>query len=298
MQKILAIAGPTASGKSSIAVKLAKKLNGEIISMDSMQIYTGMDIGTAKVTKEEMENIPHHLIDIVEPNIPFSVSDFVLIAKNTINYIISRDKLPILVGGTGLYYECLIYPFTFGSAKSDDTIKQKLYEELEKYGPNYLHDKLKQIDPVDAQKIHPNNTKRLIRALEIYEITGNSKTESAKSDKILQYDIDFYVLDNDRQILYDNIAKRVNIMIDNGLEGEIKNLLYSGCNFDMQSMQGIGYKEFKGYFEGKITLEQVKNDIILNSRHYAKRQITWFKRYEFAKFVTKDEIIEKFNLKL
>ena len=128
MQKILAIAGPTASGKSSIAVKLAKKLNGEIISMDSMQIYTGMDIGTAKVTKEEMENIPHHLIDIVEPNIPFSVSDFVLIAKNTINDIISRDKLPILVGGTGLYYECLIYPFTFGSAKSDDTIKQKLYE--------------------------------------------------------------------------------------------------------------------------------------------------------------------------
>lgn len=296
MQKILAIAGPTASGKSSIAVKLAKKLNGEIISMDSMQIYTGMDIGTAKVTKEEMENIPHHLIDIVEPNIPFSVSDFVLIAKNTINNIISRDKLPILVGGTGLYYECLIYPFTFGSAKSDDTIKQKLYEELEKYGPNYLHDKLKQIDPVDAQKIHPNNTKRLIRALEIYEITGNSKTESAKSDKILQYDIDFYVLDNDRQILYDNIAKRVNIMIDNGLEGEIKNLLDSGCSFDMQSMQGIGYKEFKGYFEGKITLEQVKNDIILNSKHYAKRQITWFKRYEFAKFVTKDEIIEKFNL--
>ena len=296
MQKILAIAGPTASGKSSIAVKLAKKLNGEIISMDSMQIYTGMDIGTAKVTKEEMENIPHHLIDIVEPSIPFSVSDFVLIAKNTINDIISRDKLPILVGGTGLYYECLIYPFTFGSAKSDDTIKQKLYEELEKYGPNYLHDKLKQIDPVDAQKIHPNNTKRLIRALEIYEITGNSKTESAKSDKILQYDIDFYVLDNDRQILYDNIAKRVNIMIDNGLEGEIKKLLDSGCNFDMQSMQGIGYKEFKGYFEGKITLAQVKNDIILNSRHYAKRQITWFKRYEFAKFVTKDEIIEKFNL--
>ncbi len=296
MQKILAIAGPTASGKSSIAVKLAKKLNGEIISMDSMQIYTGMDIGTAKVTKEEMENIPHHLIDIVEPNIPFSVSDFVLIAKNTINNIISRDKLPILVGGTGLYYECLIYPFTFGSAKSDDTIKQKLYEELEKYGPNYLHDKLKQIDPVDAQKIHPNNTKRLIRALEIYEITGNSKTESAKSDKILQYDIDFYVLDNDRQILYDNIAKRVNIMIDNGLEGEIKNLLDSGCSFDMQSMQGIGYKEFKGYFEGKITLDQVKNDIILNSRHYAKRQITWFKRYEFAKFVTKDELIEKFNL--
>ena len=296
MQKILAIAGPTASGKSSIAVKLAKKLNGEIISMDSMQIYTGMDIGTAKVTKEEMENIPHHLIDIVEPNIPFSVSDFVLIAKNTINNIISRDKLPILVGGTGLYYECLIYPFTFGSAKSDDTIKQKLYEELEKYGPNYLHDKLKQIDPVDAQKIHPNNTKRLIRALEIYEITGNSKTESAKSDKILQYDIVFYVLDNDRQILYDNIAKRVNIMIDNGLEGEIKNLLDSGCSFDMQSMQGIGYKEFKGYFEGKITLDQVKNDIILNSRHYAKRQITWFKRYEFAKFVTKDEIIKKFNL--
>ena len=167
---------------------------------------------------------------------------------------------------------------------------------MEKYGPNYLHEKLKQLDPVDAQKIHPNNTKRLIRALEIYEITGNSKTESAKSDKILQYDIDFYVLDNDRQVLYENIAKRVNIMIDFGLEKEVKFLLDSGCDFNMQSMQGIGYKEFKGYFDGKITLEQVKNEIILNSRHYAKRQITWFKRYEFAKNLTKDQLIEKFNL--
>lgn len=293
MQKILAIAGATASGKSKAAVELAKKLNGEIISMDSMQIYKHMDIGTAKVTLQEMENIPHHMIDIVEPNMPFSVSDFVKLAKDKINEITARGKLPILAGGTGLYFESLIYPFNFGGAKSDEDIKNNLYKQLEQFGAEYLHKKLMEIDPIDGAKIHPNNTKRLIRALEIYEITGNTKTNNSTSKQLL-YDLDMYVLDWDREILYDRIEKRVQIMFDNGLQKEIENLLEVGITFDMQSMQGIGYKEFASYFDGKCSLDDVKNAIILNSRHYAKRQITWFKRYDFAKFIKFEDLIAKF----
>lgn len=293
MQKILAIAGATASGKSKAAVELAKKLNGEIISMDSMQIYKHMDIGTAKVTLQEMENIPHHMIDIVEPNMPFSVSDFVKLAKDKINEITARGKLPILAGGTGLYFESLIYPFNFGGAKSDEDIKNNLYKQLEQFGAEYLHKKLMEIDPIDGAKIHPNNTKRLIRALEIYEITGNTKTNNSTNKQLL-YDLDMYVLDWDREILYDRIEKRVQIMFDNGLQKEIENLLKVRITFDMQSMQGIGYKEFASYFDGKCSLDDVKNAIVLNSRHYAKRQITWFKRYDFAKFIKFEDLIAKF----
>ena len=293
MQKILAIAGATASGKSKAAVELAKKLNGEIISMDSMQIYKHMDIGTAKVTLQEMENIRHHMIDIVEPNMPFSVSDFIKLAKDKINEITARGKLPILAGGTGLYFESLIYPFNFGGAKSDEDIKNNLYKQLEQFGAEYLHKKLMEIDPIDGAKIHPNNTKRLIRALEIYEITGNTKTNNSTNKQLL-YDLDMYVLDWDREILYDRIEKRVQIMFDNGLQKEIENLLEVGITFDMQSMQGIGYKEFASYFDGKCSLDDVKNAIILNSRHYAKRQITWFKRYDFAKFIKFEDLIAKF----
>ncbi len=293
MQKVLAIAGATASGKSKAAVELAKKLNGEIISMDSMQIYKHMDIGTAKVTLQEMENIPHHMIDIVEPNMPFSVSDFVKLAKDKINEITTRGKLPILAGGTGLYFESLIYPYNFGGAKSNEDIKNNLYKQLEQFGAEYLHKKLMEIDPIDGAKIHPNNTKRLIRALEIYEITGNTKTNNSTSKQLL-YDLDMYVLDWDRKILYDRIEKRVQIMFDNGLQKEIENLLKRGITFDMQSMQGIGYKEFASFFDGKCSLDNVKNAIILNSRHYAKRQITWFKRYDFAKFIKFEDLITKF----
>lgn len=295
MQKIIAIAGPTASGKSKVGVELAKKIDGEIISMDSMQIYKHMDIGTAKATAEEMENIPHHLIDIVEPNIEFSVSDYVQMAKNKIDEIEKRGKTPILVGGTGLYFESLIYPFNFGDAKSDETIKANLYNELEKYGAEYLHKKLVELDPIDGAKIHPNNTKRLIRALEIIEITGKTKTEISKNKQLL-YDVDLYVLEQDRDLLYDKIALRVEQMFENGLLDEVKNLLNLGLNFDTQSMQGIGYKEFKPYFEDQVLLDDVKNAIILNTKHYAKRQITWFKRYDFAKFITSDDLLNKFNI--
>lgn len=295
MQKIIAIAGPTASGKSKVGVELAKKIDGEIISMDSMQIYKHMDIGTAKATAEEIENIPHHLIDIVEPNIEFSVSDYVQMAKNKIDEIEKRGKTPILVGGTGLYFESLIYPFNFGDAKSDETIKANLYNELEKYGAEYLHKKLVELDPIDGAKIHPNNTKRLIRALEIIEITGKTKTEISKNKQLL-YDVDLYALEQDRDLLYDKIALRVEQMFENGLLDEVKNLLKLGLNFDTQSMQGIGYKEFKPYFEDQVLLDDVKNAIILNTKHYAKRQITWFKRYDFAQFITSCDLLKKFNI--
>lgn len=294
MEKIIIIAGPTASGKTSTSVKLAKMLNGEIICVDSMQIYKKMDIGTAKVTCEEMQEIPHYMIDIAEPYENFSVSEFVSLAKEKISEIIAKGKIPILVGGTGLYYESLIYPFSFGKAKSDEAVKQRLYAELEQFGAEYLHNRLKGIDPIDAEKIHPNNTKRLIRALEIYELTGEAKSNS-KSEKQLQYDIDFFVLDWDRQVLYDRIAERVEIMFYSGLEAEVKQLLDNGITFDMQSMQGIGYKEFAEYFEGKCSLEDVKNKIILNTRHYAKRQLTWFKRYDFAEFITPEKLIERYE---
>lgn len=294
MQKLIIIAGPTASGKTATAVQLAKMLDGEIICVDSMQIYKKMDIGTAKVTKDEMQGIPHYMIDVVEPNQPFSVSDFVSLAKEYIDKIISKNKQPILVGGTGLYFESLIYPFNFGESKSDDKIKQDLLKELETKGAEYLHEKLKQIDPVDADKIHPNNTKRLIRALEIYQMTGSTKSNLSKEKK-LQYDLDFYVLDWDRNTLYERIAKRVDIMFEMGLEKEVKSLLNQGITFDMQSMQGIGYKEFKDYFDGSATLEQVKEKIILNTRHYAKRQLTWFRRYDFAQFISPSKLIEKYR---
>lgn len=295
MQKILAIAGPTASGKSDVAVKLAKRLDGEIISVDSMQIYKDMNIGTAKITKSEMQGIPHYLIDIIPPNKPFSVSDFVAIAKSTINSIAERGKLPILVGGTGLYFESLIYPFELGGTKSDDNVKANLYEQLNKYGANYLHQKLMEIDPIDAQKIHPNNTKRLIRALEIYELTGSTKSNLA--NKTLQYDLDMYVLERDRELLYNTIERRVYKMFENGLTDEVGSLLDKGITFDMQSMQGIGYKEFKGFFEGEVSVDDVISQIILNSRHYAKRQITWFKRYDFAEFIEPEKLLKKFDIK-
>lgn len=297
MKKIIIIAGPTASGKTSTSVELAKMLNGEIICVDSMQIYKKMNIGTAKVTKNEMQGIPHHMIDIVEPFENFSVSDFVVLAKEKITDIISRGKMPILVGGTGLYYESLIYPFNLGGAKSDSIIKEKLYKELEQFGAEYLYNKLKEIDPLDAEKIHPNNTKRLIRALEIYELTGNTKSNFAQN-KELQYDLEFFVLNWDREVLYSRIEKRVDIMFESGLENEIQQLLTDGITFDMQSMQGIGYKEFKEYFSGKINLQEVKNKIILNTRHYAKRQLTWFKRYNFAKFVSPEQLILMYKEKI
>lgn len=290
MNKIVIISGPTASGKSALGVDIAKKINGEIVSCDSMQIYKDMNIGTAKVTFDEMQGVKHHLIDVVNPCEEFSVGEYALCANKIIEEIISGGKVPIIVGGTGLYIDAILYPMSFGGNKNEE-IRKSLEEECEKYGKEYMHGLLAQIDPIDAQKIHPNNVKRVLRALEIYRVTGKCKSSMLDDERQIQYDCCMVVLSPKREALYERIDLRVDAMFENGLIDEVKSLLSGGVTFDNQSMQAIGYKEFKDYFEKNVNLSEVKEKIKQNSRNYAKRQITWLKKYQFAKwFDTQTEI--------
>lgn len=299
MDKLYIIAGPTASGKTATSIEVAKLLNGEIICADSMQIYKHMDIGTAKVKTFEMQDIPHHLYDIVMPNQPFTVAEFVNMAKSKISEIISKGKTPIMVGGTGLYIESLIYDYRLGESISDANIRHKLLQELKERGADYMHTKLKEIDPIDAEKIHKNNTKRMIRALEIYEITGKTKTANSETVKKPIYDVDMNILTFPRDVLYTRINKRVENMFEEGLIEEVKQLYNAGYTFDLQSMQAIGYKEFEPYIFKDLNnaqiINSIKDTIAKNSRHYAKRQITWFKRYDFADWLTNEECVNKYK---
>lgn len=283
MNKIVIIGGATASGKTSLGVEIAKMLDSEIISCDSMQIYRHMDIGTAKVTAEESHGIRHHMIDVVEPNCEYSVGEFAKEADEKISEIQSKGKIPVLVGGTGLYLDAILYPMSFGGER-DEKLRKDLFDELEKFGKEHMYNKLKAIDPVDAAKIHPNNTKRVLRALEIYYSTGEIKSDLVSKERQLRYDPCMVVLNPPREILYQRINSRVDKMFTEGLEKEVKTLVQNGVGFDCQSMQAIGYKEFFEYFDGLITLEQLKEKIKQNSRNYAKRQITWLKKYNFAKW--------------
>ncbi len=283
MIKVFVIAGPTASGKSAFGVDIAKEINGEIISCDSMQIYKRMNIGTAKISIEEMDGVVHHLIDIVEPNEEFSVGEYSFRANELISDIASRGKVPIVVGGTGLYIDSILYPMSFGGCKNI-AIRKSLEEDCEKYGKEYMHALLREIDPLDAEKIHPNNVKRVLRALEIYKTTGERKSDMQISQRKLQYDCCMTVLDIARDVLYKRIDSRVDDMFERGLTKEVDALLEEGISFDGQSMQAIGYKEFRLLYEKKITEDEVKEKIKQNSRNYAKRQITWLKKYEFAKW--------------
>ena len=283
MIKVFVIAGPTASGKSAFGVDIAKEINGEIISCDSMQIYKRMNIGTAKISIEEMDGVVHHLIDIVEPNEEFSVGEYSFRANELIGDIVSRGKVPIVVGGTGLYIDSILYPMSFGGCKNI-AIRKSLEEDCEKYGKEYMHALLREIDPLDAEKIHPNNVKRVLRALEIYKTTGERKSDMQISQRKLQYDCCMTVLDIARDVLYKRIDSRVDDMFERGLTKEVDALLEEGISFDGQSMQAIGYKEFRLLYEKKITEDEVKEKIKQNSRNYAKRQITWLKKYDFAKW--------------
>ena len=283
MIKVFVIAGPTASGKSAFGVDIAKEINGEIISCDSMQIYKRMNIGTAKISIEEMDGVVHHLIDIVEPNEEFSVGEYSFRANELIGDIVSRGKVPIVVGGTGLYIDSILYPMSFGGCKNI-AIRKSLEEDCEKYGKEYMHALLREIDPLDAEKIHPNNVKRVLRALEIYKTPGARKSDMQISQRKLQYDCCMTVLDIARDVLYKRIDSRVDDMFERGLTKEVDALLEEGISFDGQSMQAIGYKEFRLLYEKKITEDEVKEKIKQNSRNYAKRQITWLKKYEFAKW--------------
>ncbi len=299
MKKIplIILTGPTAVGKTALSVELAKDLNAEIISADSMQIYEYMDVGSAKVTKEEMDGIPHYMIDEVKPDFPFSVSEFQKRANKYIKEIDDKGKAVLVTGGTGLYLNSLIYDMDFAKSNSNSKLREELEKELEENGIDYMHDKLKSLDSDAAERIHKNNTKRVIRALEV--CLDGKKMQDFSTDLRYNenYDPIIIVLNRDREVLYNRINKRVDIMMESGLIDEVKNLLNMGYNKDLISMQGIGYKEIVKYLEGEYTLDEAVEIIKRDSRRYAKRQITWFKRYKDAKWFDLDQYGTMENIK-
>lgn len=277
--EVVAIVGPTASGKTALSIELAKQYNGEIINGDSMQVYKGLDIGTAKITEEEMEGVPHHLLSFLEPTDSFSVADYQKCVREKISEIQARGKLPIIVGGSGLYVQAVLYDFQFTDEKVDDEARKAYYAELEKLGPEAMHAKLVALDPKTAETIHPNNTRRVIRALEMIELSGVSKASEAQNRGEIPLYKHFIIglgLNMEREELYDRINRRVDIMMEQGLLEEVKGLWQRNIR-DVQSIKAIGYKELYDYFDGKCTLEEAIEAIKQNSRRYAKRQLTYFR---------------------
>ncbi|MEG1142393.1 MAG: tRNA (adenosine(37)-N6)-dimethylallyltransferase MiaA [Clostridia bacterium] len=285
---IIILTGPTAVGKTTLSIDLSKELNAEIISADSMQIYRHMDIGSAKVTIKEMDGVKHYLIDEVNPDYTFSVSEFQDRANNYIEDINNKGKKVLVAGGTGLYLNSLIYNMDFAKSDADSELREKLRLELEEHGIDYMHNKLMKLDKDSADRIHKNNTKRVIRALEV-ALSGKKMNDFSNDLKFNdKYQPIIIVLNRDREYLYQRINKRVDIMMESGLIDEVKNLLDMGYTKDNISMQGIGYKEIIKYLEGEYELEEAIEIIKRDSRRYAKRQLTWFRRYEHAKWFDLD----------
>lgn len=276
-KKVIVIVGPTAVGKTALSIELAKKFKGEIISGDSMQVYTGMDIGTAKISSDEMDAIPHHLIDMIEPNNPYTVADFQTDVRTLIHDIHTRGNIPIIVGGSGLYIESALYNFTFSDQKRNFGYTEKLEKIIAEKGIGPLYEQLKEVDPEQARKIHPNNHRKVIRALEIFETTGKTMSERQKDEqKELLFDVLFLGLEMERKMLYDRINERVNVMIEKGLIDEVRLLITQGFAQE-QSMKAIGYKEIISYIDGNVSKEDAIELLKRNSRRFAKRQFTWFK---------------------
>ena len=277
--KVIVICGPTASGKTALSIKLAKEIDGEIISSDSMQIYKYMDIGTAKPSKDEMQGIPHHLIGFVEPNQRYSVADFKKLAEEKIEEILAKGKTPIIVGGTGLYVDSLIYGIEYQNIEFDEKYRNELEERVQKEGLEKLYEEAGKIDPQAIQKISPNDQKRILRILEIYRATGKNKTEQEieSRKKGVKYDYKVFAINWDREILYERINKRVDIMIEQGLIQEVEELLKKYDVFPT-AMQGLGYKEVVEYLNREISKQEFMEKIKMQTRRYAKRQITWFKK--------------------
>ncbi|GGC89743.1 tRNA dimethylallyltransferase [Thalassobacillus devorans] len=295
---VVSVVGPTAVGKTKLGIEIAKRFNGEVISGDSMQIYRSMDIGTAKVTPKEMEGIPHHMIDIKEPEDSFSVAEFKERVTEAIEDISSRGKLPVIVGGTGLYIQSVLYDFNFSEQKRNREVTERLETELEIKGKQALYQQLIEIDPEQAEKIHPNNERRLIRALEIYESTGMTMSEYQKNQSVESpYHPILIGLEMDRELLYERINHRVDIMMEEGLLEEVQDL-YDLDLEDVQSMRAIGYKEFIPYFKGEYDLEQAVELLKRNSRRYAKRQYTYFRNKMDVRWysVTEHNYQEKFEI--
>ena len=277
---LVIIAGPTAVGKTAISVELAKRIGGEIISADSMQVYRGMDIGTAKVTKEEMQGVPHHLIDILDPSEAFNVMEFRNRVRGAIDEIVARGHVPVLVGGTGFYIQSILYDIEFDPEEGSDEMRRQLEEEMEARGPEEMHAELKRVDPESAEMIHANNKKRVIRALEFYRLTGRriSDHNREQRERRSPYRFLFYVMTMDRPSLYARIDYRVDLMMQDGLKEEVKALRDRGVTSDMVSMQGLGYRQMFDYLEGICTLDEAVERIKKETRHFAKRQLTWFRR--------------------
>ena len=275
MKKILVICGATASGKTKLAVDCALKLNSEVISADSQLIYKELNIGTAKPLKEEMRGVKHHMIDIIDPTDRFSVSDYEKSALPIVEKLISESKIPVICGGTGFYINSLLFDLSYGKTAADEEVRLKYTLFFEKYGKQALYEKLREVDPVTAEKLHPNDIKRLIRALEIYELSGKRKSE--QNDGFLpRFDYTAVAIDYPRDELYDRINKRVDNMFDDGLINEVKGLLSRGIDENYQCMQAIGYKEVVSGLKNGDLQSTMSNIIKLNTRHYAKRQLTFF----------------------
>lgn len=288
---LIILTGPTAVGKTSLSIRLAKAVDGEIISADSMQVYKYMDIGTAKITSEEMAGVTHYLISEFYPDEEFSVVKFQQYAKRYIESIHKRNKIPILVGGTGFYIQSILYDIDFEKNDQDKTYREELEILAKSRGGAYLHELLAKLDPLSAEAIHPNNVKRIIRALEYFKQTGKpiSIHNSEQRKKDSPYNYNYFVLNKDRDKLYDNINRRVDIMINDGLLEEVRLLKNMGYTRDLVSMQGLGYKEILDYIEGRSSLDQAIEILKRDTRHYAKRQLTWFKREKEVIWVNKDD---------
>lgn len=280
MKPLIILTGPTAVGKTEFSVKLAKKINGEIISADSIQVYKYMDIGSAKVTEEETEGIKHYLIDEFYPDEEFNITVFQERARQYIEEIYAKGKIPIIAGGTGFYIQSVLYDVKFSDTETDTEYRKQLEELAESRGNNYLHDMLRKVDKTSAENIHCNNVKRVIRALEYYKQTGQKISEhnEEQSKNTSPYNFIYFVLNDDREKIYDRINRRVDVMMNEGLKDEVEGLLKKGYSKELVSMQGIGYREMAEHLNGDCGLEEAVYNIKINTRHFAKRQLTWFRR--------------------
>lgn len=291
-RKLIILTGPTAVGKSALSIALAKRIGGEIVSADSMQVYKYMDIGSAKIKKEEMNDIPHHLIDVLKPEEEFNVVRFQQLAKEALIDIYERGHIPIIVGGTGFYIQALLYDIDFSAEEDHSEIRKRLEAEAAAIGgAEALHQRLNSVDPVSAAAIHPNNQKRVIRALEFWELHGSpiSQHNEQQRQRTSPYDFCYFVLTDDRARLYEKIEARVDEMLSEGLVDEVSRLKAMGCHKGMVSMQGLGYKEILNYLEGSCTLEEAIYQIKRDTRHFAKRQLTWFGREKDVLWINKKD---------
>lgn len=287
---LIVLTGPTAVGKTSLSISLAKAVNGEIISADSMQVYKKMDIGSAKIRPEEMQGVKHYLVDVLDPEEEFHIVKFQQMAKETMEEIYAKGKIPILVGGTGFYIQAVTRDIDFTEAEQENSYRTELEALAEEKGAEYLHEMLRKVDPASADSIHANNVKRVIRALEFYHQNGTpiSAHNEEQKKQVSPYDLAYFVLNAPRDILYERIDKRVDQMMDEGLVKEVEELRNDGCHRGMVSMQGLGYKEILAYLEGEYPLEEAVRILKRDTRHFAKRQLTWFRRESDVIWVDKD----------